>query len=556
MHRSRTTRWLGWILFLASGPLAAVETASVFTDHMVLQRRIVVPVWGWAEPGEDITVAIDQQVKTAKADQAGRWMVRLDPMEAGEPRTMSVTGRSGSLQFADILLGEVWVCSGQSNMAWPLKQALNGKQEVAAANDPELRLFNVPNAMNATGPQDRLANDNPNTRMDYCLWRPCSPESASEFSAVAYFMGRDLRQALHVPVGLISNAVGGSPIAAWISHPALMADADFKAVAQYYDGLANYVEKTPEGRKDLADRRAEYDARQAELRASGKPPLWPQTYADPMHAWGFGCSLFNALTNPLIPYAIRGVVWYQGEAEWQWMESYRGILPILIKDWRGRWGQGDFPFLIVQLPNWSKPSPEPDAGGWATLREGQLLTLKIPNTAMAVTIDVGEAESIHPLDKQDVGGRLALAARGVVYGEKIVYSGPVYRGMKIEGNAIRLSFAQVGSGLMVGRKLPLQATSEDTAGKLRRFAIAGEDGKWVWGEAVIDRDEVVVSSPNVPKPVAVRYAWANNPDGCNLYNKEGLPASPFRTDETTPAPPMAGLFKDRLAKPFALPPVK
>ncbi len=517
-----------------------------------------VPVWGWAEAGEKITVSIDQQTKTCTADPAGKWMVRLDPMETGTPRKMTVKGKSGALEITDILLGEVWLCSGQSNMAWPLKQAMNGQQEVAEAIYPEIRLFDVPNAMDSKVPLERLQNNNPIVQKNYCIWRPCSPDTAKDFSAVAYFFGRDLHQALHVPVGLINNSVGGSPIVAWISHSALMADSDFKVVAQYFDGLAHYVENTPKGKRDLEARSAEYDAKQAEARAKDKPPLWPPKYLGPVKSWGFGCSLFNALINPLIPYGMRGAVWYQGEAEWQWMYEYRGIFPVLIKDWRSRWGQGAFPFLFVQLPNWSNPSPEPDSGGWALIRESQLATLKLPNTGMAVTIDVGEAASIHPIDKQDVGERLSLAARGVVHGEKIVYSGPIYREMKVEGHSIRLSFDHVGSGLMVGKKSALQPTVEDQAGPLKRFAIAGEDNKWVWGDARIDKNTVVVSSPAVPKPVAVRYAWANNPEGCNLYNKDGLPASPFRTDTTQPGPStqMGAFYKSKLEKGFSLTPVK
>lgn len=536
---------------------AEVQLSQLFCDHMVLQRDMKVPVWGWAEPGEEIAVSIDKQLKTGKADEAGKWLVRLDPMQLGAPRTMTVKGRNNSLVVHDILLGEVWLCSGQSNMAWLLRQAKDGQKEVAAAHYPEIRFFNVPNAMDSKAPLERLQNDNPVVQTNYCNWRPCSPDTAKEFSAVAYFFGRDIHRSLRAPVGLINNSVGGSPIVAWISHSALMADPDFKVVAHYFDGLANYVENTPEGKKALEIRSAEYDARQAELRASGKPALWPPKYLGPVKSWGFGCSLFNALINPLLPYGIRGVVWYQGEAEWQWMYEYRGIFPVMIKDWRSRWGQGDFPFLFVQLPNWSNSTPEPDsgAGGWATIRESQLLTLKIPNTAMAVTIDVGEAANIHPSDKQDVGERLSLAARGVVYGEKIVYSGPLYREMKVEGNSIRLYFDHIGSGLMVGKKIALP-TTEDKEGKLKQFAIAGEDNKWVWGDARIDMNTVLVSSPAVSKPKAVRYAWANNPEGCNLYNKEGLPASPFRTDETKPGPQteMGSFYKSKMEKGFSLSP--
>jgi sialate O-acetylesterase len=533
---------------------AEVQLTALFSDHMVMQRRIPVPVWGWAEPGEEITVSISNQRKVARANAAGKWMVRLDPMETGAPRRMTVKGKTQAVEINDILLGEVWVASGQSNMSWPLKQAQDGQKEVADANYPEIRLFFIPNDMAPKGPRERLPATNPLVNYEN-RWQSSSPEAAKDFSAVAYFFGRDIHRALHVPVGLISNAVGGSPIEAWISRDAFMADADFKVVAEYYDGLVNYVENTSAGKKEIADLSAQYDAMQAEARANGKPELWPPKYPGPLQSWGLGSTLYNALIHPLIPYAIRGVIWYQGEAQWQRMYEYRGIFPLLIRDWRSRWGQGAFPFLYVQLANWAQANPQPDSGGNALIREAQLLALKVPNTAMAVAIDIGDAASIHPANKQDVGARLALAARGVAYGEKIVFSGPIYREMKIEGNSIRLYFNNVGRGLMVGKKNGREHTLEDKEGKLKRFAIAGEDMKFVWADAIIDKGAVVVSSPSVLKPIAVRYAWASNPDGCNLYNKDGLPASPFRTDESKPTP-MGAFFKSILEKGFSLQPGK
>lgn len=529
---------------------AEVQVTPLFSDHMVMQRDVEVPVWGWAEPGEAITVAIDTREQKTTAGKDGKWMVRLPAMGTGAPRTMTITGKDNTLKIADILLGEVWIASGQSNMAWPLKQAVNGKAEVASASVPELRLFNVPNEMAPKGPRERLPAGNPKVK-NMNQWQACSPDTAAEFSAVAYFFGRDLQQSLHVPVGIIANAVGGSPIEAWISHDALKSDPDFNVVADYFDGLANYVENTEVGKKDMANMVAQYDAKQADLRAQGKPMLWPEKYPGPFW-WGFGSTLYNALTNPLAPYAMRGVIWYQGEAQWQWMSEYRGIFPLLIKDWRKRWGQGDFPFLFVQLASFAKAKTEPEAGGTAFLREAQLMTLKVPHTAMVVSIDVGDAESIHPLNKQDVGKRLSLAARATVYGEQIAYSGPIYQGMKIEGSAIRVSFDHAGNGMMIGKKNGLDPVVEDKESKLKHFAIAGDDMKFVWADAVIDKDTVVVSSPSVQKPVAVRYAWSSNPEGCNLYSKEGLPASPFRTDESPVI--MGEFYRSALKKGFALKP--
>lgn len=539
------------LLALACCSIGAQERLSqLFSDHMVMQRGMPVPVWGWAEPGETITVSIDAQTKVAVANAAGKWMVRLDPMQTGAPRKMTVKGRVETTEVNDILLGEVWLASGQSNMAWPLKQSVNGAQEVGNSEYPEIRLFNVPNALAPKAPAERLPAGNPLVK-DMNAWLPASPATTGEFSAVGYFFARGLYKSLNVPIGIIANAAGGSPIEAWISHDAYMGDPSFKVVGDYYDGLANHVENTAEGKREFAEMSAQYEARQTALRAAGKPALWPPRYRGPLETGNFGSTLFNALINPLVPYAIRGVIWYQGEAQWQRMYEYRGIFPLLIKDWRGRWGQGDFPFLYVQLPNWSQPNPDPDSGGWALLREAQLLSLKVPHTAMAVTIDVGETASIHPVDKQDVGQRLALAARGSAYGEKITYSGPIYRGMTIEGSTIRVAFDHIGQGLMVGKKIGLEAAFEDKGAKLNRFSIAGEDMKFVWADAVIDKGTVIVSSPAVDRPVAVRYAWSNNPAGCNLYNKDGLPASPFRTDESKPEV-MGDFFRKKIKKGFTL----
>ncbi len=505
---------LGFDLF------AGIELSKLFSDHMVMQRNIPVPVWGWAEPGEEITVTIDKQEKKAVAGKDGKWMVKLDPMDVGAPRKMSVKGKTDTLEFNDILLGEVWICGGQSNMEWKLIVAKNGKEEVAAADHPDIRIFQVGNGTTPDGPVERL-KDHYNPGEYKCSWQVCTPKSIGSFSAVGYFFGRDLQQTLKVPVGLIWNAWGATPAESWISREVLMADPEMKFMIERWDKTVQFAQ-TPEGKKELEEVFAEYDTKQKEARAKGEWFWRSDAYQEPLKKLSCPGTFFNGRVNPLIPYAIRGVIWYQGEGNTGMGYAYRNLFPLVIKDWRKRWNQGDFPFLFVQLANWSGGFPkDPQQSEWAELRESQHKTLSLPNTAMAVAIDIGEAGNIHPANKQDVGKRLALAARATVYGEKIEYSGPIYREMKVEGNSIRLSFDHVGGGLVAKE------------GELKQFAVAGADKKFVWAKAKIDGDTVVVSNDEVSNPVAVRYAWATNPAGCNLYNKDDLPASPFRTDDWT-----------------------
>ncbi len=523
MKKKAVTRVGAIVLFLGcilSGfdLCAGLELSRLFTDHMVMQRNMQVPVWGWAEPGEEIKVTIDKQEKKSTADKDGKWMVRLDPMDTGTPRKMTVKGKTETLEFNDILLGEVWICGGQSNMEWKLIVAKNGKEETAAADYPEVRFFSVGNGTTPEGPVERL-KDHYNPGEYKSFWQACSPKSIGSFSAVGYFFGRDLQRSLKVPVGLIWNAWGATPAESWISREAMIADPDIKPLVERWDNTVKFAQ-TPEGKKELEEVFAEYEAKQKEARAKGEWFWRSDAYQEPLKKLSCPGTFFNGRVNPLIPFAIRGVIWYQGEGNTGMGYAYRKLFPLVIKDWRNRWGQGDFPFIFVQLANWSGNFPkEPQQSEWAELRESQLRTLSLPNTAMAVAIDIGEAGNIHPANKQDVGKRLALAARGTVYGEKIEYSGPIYRDMKVDGDSIRLSFDHVGGGLV----------AKD--GELKQFAIAGEDQKFVWASARIDGNSVVVHSDAVAKPVAVRYAWATNPAGCNLYNKEDLPASPFRTDD-------------------------
>ncbi len=465
------------LLTLAAAPRAEVRLHALFGDHMVLQRDIAAPVWGTAAPGEEVVVSIAGQKKAARADAEGKWMVRLDPMKAGGPHEMGV----GSATLRNVMVGEVWICSGQSNMAMTVQRAANPEEEIAAAKHPKIRLFTVPRRP-ADAPQRDVEGS----------WAECSPETVGGFSAVGYYFGRDLLKALDVPVGLIHTSWGGTAAELWTRRGVLEADADFKGLFEAHEArLKNYA------------------AAAEKAKAQGKPA--------PRRPGPGPAQLYNGMIAPLIPCAIRGAIWYQGESNASRAAQYRRLFPAMIANWREDWGQGDFPFLFVQLANFQARQEEPGESAWAELREAQLMTLPLPRTGMAVIIDVGEEKDIHPKNKQDVGRRLALAARHVAYGEDLVYSGPVYDSMKVEGNKVRLSFKHVGTGLVA------------RGDRLTGFAVAGEDGKFVWAEAKIEGDTVLAWSDRVEKPAAVRYAWANNPE-CNLYNREGLPASPFRTD--------------------------
>ncbi|HUX15844.1 MAG TPA: sialate O-acetylesterase, partial [Phycisphaerae bacterium] len=388
-------------------------------------------------------------------DKDGRWEVRLGPFEAGGPHTLKISGPQ-AVTIQDVLVGDVWLCAGQSNMEWGMTGSDTG-DDIPKADLPKIR-------------QTRPGGN----------WVVCTPESAAGFKAVGFYFARAVQRETGVPIGLVNNAVGGSRIEPWVD-PASVASA-------------TEVRPALEGGKS---------------------------------------GLFIAKTLPLVPYGLRGMLWYQGESNGSEGTSYLQKLQILIGGWRKLWGQGDFPLYVVQLPNFQKVNDNPAGGdGWANIREAQLKALAIPNTGVIITIDVGEPKNIHPKNKFDVGERLARWALAKDYGKKdLVYSGPLYKGMKVEGNKVRIAFDHVGSGLMVGKKEGRRPTGEVKDGRLKRFAVAGADKKWVWADAVIEKDTVVVSSPDVPNPVAVRYAFSGNPEGCNLYNKEGLPASPFRTDD-------------------------
>jgi sialate O-acetylesterase len=483
-------------------PAQALKLPAIFADNMVLQRGIKVPVWGTATPGDKITVSVAGQKKIARAEDGGQWTLKLDSLKAGGPYEMTVAGTSGTTTYKNVLVGEVWVCSGQSNMEFVLKNSHNAEQTIAQAKYPKIRLFTV-QKNKADQPLSDLSGS----------WQECTPETAPNFSAVGYHFGRELHQALGVPVGLIHTSWGGTPVEVWMCQCVQKADPELAKAYEIYDaGMKNFEKAKAAHPAKLA----EYNEQKKKAEAEGKPvPKAPQAPREPWKP----AVLYNAMIAPLVHYGIAGAIWYQGESNAGNAVWYRKQFPAMIDNWRHAWGQGDFPFLFVQLANYMARDPEPTDPNWAWLREAQLMTLKTPNTGMAVIIDIGEANDIHPRNKQDVGLRLALSAEHVAYDSKLVYSGPMYDSMKVEGNKIRLKFKHTGAGL-IAKDGPV----------LTGFALAGPDRKFVWASAKIEGDTVVVWNDSISQPAAARYAWANNPE-CNLFNKENLPASPFRTDD-------------------------
>ena len=632
------------VLVLISGVTnAEVRLPRIFSSNMVLQQGKEIPVWGWAAPGERVTVTLDKKSVTTRAARNGKWMAKLPAFEYGGPYTMTVSGKN-KITYENILIGEVWIASGQSNMEWQLAQSNNAEEEIAAADFPEIRLFQVPRAV-AQLPQEDITSGE---------WVACSPETVPGFSAIAYFFGRHLHKDLKVPVGLIQSAWGGTVAETWISGETISQDPDFKGpmnnllamdldsyekeqmekiktllggkipetdqgivngepvwsaidlqdgswksliVPKYWeeqgyaniDGIGWYrkeVMLTEEQTKSnvtlhlgkvddsditwingievgktegLYDKDRIYTVDADILRpgknmivvrvndTGGNGGIWgdPENQflaiggekVDISGDWKFRIAkatlssvnigpnsyptlLYNAMINPLVPYAFQGVIWYQGESNAGRAKQYQRIFPALINDWRTHWNQGEFPFLWVSLANYMQPKEIPGESGWAELREAQSMTLSLPNTGMALAIDIGEANDIHPRNKQDVGYRLALNALKVAYGKDIVYSGPVFKSVEWQGNKAIVTFDHVADGLV----------AKDKYGYVKGFTIAGADQKFHWAQAqIINRNQVVVYSDQVNTPVKLRYGWADNPDDVNLYNSAGLPADPFRT---------------------------
>jgi len=463
---------------MAEAPPAKPFLHPLFTDNMVLQRGIADPVWGWAEPGQKIEVSLNGKSVSAVAGADGKWMAQVGPFAEGGPFTLTVSGPR-TVTLNNVMVGDVWICSGQSNMEMGIGM-IKAPEEIAKATNPNIRLFTVAKDV-ANAPRE-LTKGN---------WDVCSPETVTKagwggFSAVGYFFGKTIQESQNVPVGLIHTSWGGTIAEAWTSAGALKA-----ALPEFIPAVE-------------------------QVEAAAKNP--PAPSADQKNNPNVTTVLYNAMISPLLPYGIKGAVWYQGESNAARAKQYQTLLPTMIKDWRRAFGVGDFPFYIVQLANFMKPKTEPGDSAWAELREAQAMTAQsLPQSGLAVAIDIGDAADIHPVNKQEVGRRLALNALAGTYGGKIEYSGPVYDSVKTAEGKLTFTFSHAG-GL----------ASKEGA-KLQGFAIAGEDKKWVWADAVIEGKTVTLSSPQVPKPVAARYDWADNPNG-NLINEAKLPAVPFRTD--------------------------
>jgi len=452
------------IIAVSATAQAAVKLHDLFTDHAVLQRDMPIPVWGTADDGEKVTATLGDETVSTTAEK-GKWLVKFKPRSAGGPLVLKVEGKDNKLEVKDLLVGEVWLCGGQSNMEWRITQSETPAEIIARAKNLNLRLLTVP----------RGGKPEPQTEIN-AAWKVCDEKSVGEFSAVGYHFGAALQKKLDVPVGLINSNVGGTPAQRWADYESLYALPETKG----------YVKTAKDG--------------------------------DDVKPIAAGSDLYNAMIAPLAPYAIRGAIWYQGESNAGQAERYRTLFPTMIQSWRKTFGQPEMPFLFVQLAPFKDKTDKPQESDWAELREAQLMTLsKLTKTGMAVITDVGNEKNIHPIPKQPVGERLALAARGIVYKEKIEYSGPVFESLKTDGEKAVLRFSHVGGGL------------EAKGDKLTGFTIAGEDKVWHNADAQIEGETVVVTSDKVSKPVAVRFGWANFPI-VNLWNKDGLPATPFRTD--------------------------
>ena len=504
---------------LATGLLHADMTLPrVFGDNMVLQRDRPIPVWGKADPGENITVTFADQKQATTADENGAWQVTLDSLPANKtPQSFVVSGKN-KVTLENVLVGEVWLCSGQSNMEWLVEKSANPEEEKAAANFPEIRHFKVPRTSSAFPQSDVKAN-----------WQVCSPTTVGGFSAVAYYFARELFQKLDVPIGLLHSSWGGTSIEVWMSPESV---ATISELAELQAKVFSQSSLSPEGKKRHEEYLAElkkWTAATEVALAKNQPVTEPP--AVPWPAWDNPqpTQLYKGMIHPLAPFAMRGAIWYQGESNGSDDAIYLNKLQALIGGWRTKWNQGEFPFYIVQLANFSKASD--DGKTWSKVREAQIAALtSIPNTGLAVTIDIGETKDIHPKNKQDVGKRLALWALAGPYGKDINPSGPLYKGYSVEGSKIRISFNHAKEGLMIGKKEGLAAVVPEADGKIKWLEIAGEDQQFKRADAAIEGGELLVSSPEVPSPVAVRYAFKQDPAGANLYNAEGLPASPFRTD--------------------------
>jgi sialate O-acetylesterase len=499
----RLLAFAGLVLSYAPSGRCEVKLPGILSSHMVLQRDRPIHIWGWSAPGEKISVAFHASSREAVGSGLGSWSVFLAPEAAGGPYRLTVSS-GNTIVLEDVSVGDVWLASGQSNMEMPLKgfggaPLKDSAQEIEHAGQPRIRLLHIP----------RKTADYPLRNSD-TAWTVCSPETAANFSAVAYFFGRELAERERVPIGLIDATWGGTVAEAWVSLQGIAGDA---ALMPVFATRAQMMEAQGDAGEIMErERREDMAARQA-----GKTPAQHAWHPDP-GSWA-PAALFNGMIAPETAYGIKGVIWYQGESNsrTKFAPMYAKIFPALIADWRAQWRQGDFPFLFVQIANFKSNATEQ----WPIIREAQRRSLSVANTAMVVTADIGDPDNVHPADKQSVGARLALAARALAYGEKVEYSGPLFRQATPEGDGMRVWFDHAGSSLAA------------KAGDPHGFEIAGEDGRFVSAKARLDGSSVVVSDARVPQPKYVRYGWANAPV-IDLYNSEGLPASPFTSEDAIP----------------------
>jgi sialate O-acetylesterase len=494
---------LAFAAFVSHSLRAEVKPNPLFCNGAVLQREQPVPVWGRAEPGEVVTVEFAGQKKTGTADAEGKWLVKLDPMPAsaeGRDLVFESNLNEGKSKVSDVLVGDVWLCSGQSNMHMKMSKVANSQAEIAAAEHPAIRFFQVEEQFGQHPMDDAKGK-----------WKLVSPATAAECSAVAYYFARDLQRKVAVPIGLVVSSVGGTRIETWMRPQALVATGEARTL------LDRWKDVSPENFENIATAYRAYRNNQDQVypqavkaaKATGAP-LPPQPQVPKQRCHDCPGALHNGMIAPLQPFSIRGAIWYQGEANSGQSAAYEKLLPAMIADWRRVWG-AELPFLFVQLPPYRATHP--------AFREAQYrIWQKTPRTAMVVTTDVGDANDIHPTRKRPVGERLALAALALSYGERLEYSGPIFKSMTTKSDRAVISFNHTGTGL------------KETAGELKGFTLAGADGKFLPARAMIDGSTVVVTSETISKPVAVRYGWAMVPDG-NLFNREGLPAAPFRTDQ-------------------------
>ncbi|MCM8532535.1 MAG: sialate O-acetylesterase [Lentisphaeraceae bacterium] len=518
---------------------AEINISSLFSDGAVLQQKAEIPVWGWAPEGTKVSVKFKGQEKATTVDSTGKWMVKFAPVNASaEGAKMIVTVGSESKTIKDILVGEVWICGGQSNMDFRLNMLIGKarepqyqpqsdyiRKEIDTANDPLLRQIKVPRTVSAFEEKVNFVGK----------WEKAVPKVVGNFTATGYFYARELRKKLNVPVGLLNCNWGGTRVEPWIPMSKFQTNDSLK---KYYDTEVGNIKKqlaswNPEKVKaTYAKRLADWKVKAAEAKKAGKKPARkPRSPQKPDTRNTIPSTLYNSMLNTLVPYAVKGAIWYQGESNaGHYADKYQEHFSALIEAWREQWGQKDFYFYWCQLAQFKAPNAEPlDKDGWATVINEQRLTLSLPQTGMAVLNDVGEAKDIHPHNKMEAGKRMSLWAFKQAYGQELVYSGPLYKSSETKGDKVIVTFDHVGEGLMTGKK-PILDPVVEVSEPLKRFQIRGADNKWYWANAKITgKATVEVSHEKVSAPVEVRYAWSANAEGANLYNKSGLPASVFST---------------------------